>query len=544
MAETEGLKMKNSFKNTVNLVRFILLRERVSSVLWIVLLSAFSVALAPMLANMFDAPAREALILTVNNPAMISILGPIYGIENYTAGAMYFNMMVQWVLIAAAVMNIMFVVRHTRNDEEHGRVDMLRALPTGRLSNLSAALISALFVDLLLALVTGFGIAAAGVESMGLNGSLLYAAAVSAVGLVFAALAAVFSQLCGSSRGATGLSVIALGLLYLLRGAGDIGNETLSLLSPLGLAQRVQAYVQDNWLPVIVLLAEAALLAVLAFALNSRRDIRQGLIPEKKGRVNAGGGLLSPLGLAFRLLRVPFFGWIFGMYVIGAAYGSILGTIDTFVQSSEFYSMVIGARPEFSTAQMFVSMVTSLMALCAVVPVLIMALKLRSEEKEGYYQNVLSCSVSRQKYMTSFVVIALMTSFLVQCAAALGIYSAAIAVLPEPGALELGYLLKANLVFLPALWVMLGLAVLLMGHLPRASAAVWAYFGFSFFVSFLGRLPGILPDWVTKLTPFGYIPSLPVDEVNLSTLLLMSGLAALLIFCGGYAYRRRDIITR
>lgn len=533
--------MKNKFENTGKLVHFVLRRERFSSTLWIILLSAFSIALAPMLAQIFDAPAREALIVTIDNPAMIAMLGPIYGIDNYTSGAMYFNMMIQWVIITAAIMNILLIVRHTRSDEEQGRTNLLRSLPTGRFSNLCAAMITAFLVNLIIAVLTGVGIAVCQVESMDFSSALLYGCSVSAAGFVFAAIAAVFSQLCNSSRGAIGFSISALGFLYLLRGAGDIKNETLSYLSPLGLAQRTEAFVENNWFPIVILFAEAIVITLFAFILNNHRDIQQGLIPEKHGRENARAYLRSPYGLAFRLLRMPFFSWIIGVFIIGAAYGSILGTIDTFVQSSEFYSMMIGANPDFSTAQMFVSMVTSIMALCSVFPVLTMILKVQSEEKNGYYLNMLSNPVSKYHYLASYTLVAFVVSILAECATALGIYASAVAVLPNPDTLPLGYLMKANLVYLPALWVILGIAVLLIGLLPKMTHVIWIYFAFSFFVMFMRRLPDFIPEWVAKLTPFGWIPNLPIDEINFVTLGVLTGISVLLAAIGFIAYRRRDI---
>lgn len=533
--------MKNSFESTGRLTRLILRRERVRSALWITLLSVFSIVLAPGLANMFDATAREALIVTIDNPAMIAMLGPIYGRDNYTAGAMFFNMMVQWVMIAAAIMNVLLVVRHTRSDEEQGRADIIRSLPVGRFATLSATMITAFIVDAAIAVVTGVGIGMCGVEGMGWNGSMLYGATVGMAGFVFAALAAVFSQLCMTSRGAIGLSVISVGGLYLMRGAGDIGNEALSDISPLGLAQRTQAYVENHWLPILILFVEAIVITLLSALLNGRRDIRQGLIPEKRGKDKAKTYLRSPYGLAFRLLMMPFLGWILGLFVIGASYGSILGTIDNFVQSSDFYSMVIGANPDYSTAQMFVSMVNALMALCSVFPVVSMVMKLRSEEMDGYYQNVLSGAVSRGRYMASFVVPGIVMTVLAQCATALGIYVSALATLPDPGMLPLGYMLKANLVYVPALLVMLGIAVLLIGLLPKAAGAVWGYFGVSFLVTFLGRMPDVIPVWAKKATPFGWIPNLPVEEINWTALGVLALIAFVLMGIGFAAYRKRDI---
>lgn len=535
--------MKNKFFNTGKLVRFILRRERVSSTIWILAMALFSIGLAPMLANIFDDASRNALIETINNPAMIGMLGPIYGIDNYTAGAMYFNMMIQWIMITAVVMNIVLVVRHTRTDEENGRIDIFCALPTGKLSNLTAVMITTLIVNVVMAIITAIGIAATKVESMDFEGALLYSLCICMVGLVFAALTAVFAELCHTSRGAVGLSMIALGFLYLLRGAGDIKNETLSLISPLGLAQRTEAFVENNWTPIFILGIECVVITLIAFALHTHRDIRQGYLPERKGRATAPFYLHSPFGLAFRLVRMPFFAWLAGLFTIGAAYGSILGTIDKFVQSNEFYAMMIGANPDYSTAQMFVSMVNAIMSLFAVAPVLMMILKLRSEEKERYFENVLSRSVSRYSYMTSFIRMAILTSILAPCVTALGIYSSALAVLPDPDTLPLDYLLKANLVYVPALLFMLGVAVLLIGFIPRMTAAVWAYYAFAFFVTFLGRLPDTIPEWVSKLSPFGYIPNLPIDEINLSTLMILSGISFAMITIGLIGYRRRDILV-
>lgn len=158
--------------------------------------------------------------------------------------------------------------------------------------------------------------------------------------------------------------------------------------------------------------------------------------------------------------------------------------------------------------------------------------------------NVLSLAVSRQAYMASYVLIALIASILVQCAAALGIYTSAVAVLPDPGTLTLGYLLKANLVYVPALWCMLGLTILLIGLLPRMTAIIWGYFGFSFFVTFLRRLPDFIPEWLANLTPFTYIPNLPIDEIDYSKLVALTGIGVAMAIIGFAAYRRRDIMAR
>ncbi len=534
--------MRGNFDHTGRLARFILRRERVNSAVWLILLISFSVGLAPVLGNMFDETARKALIDTVNNPAMIAMMGPVYGMDNYTVGALFSNMMLQWTLITIAIMNILLVVRHTRADEESGRAEVVRSLPTGRLATLSATMLVAVVVNLILAVLTGVGIAVCNIESMSFNGAMLYGAALGVIGLFFAAVAAVMAQLSQSSRGATGFSFAVLSGAYLFRAAGDMQSEALALISPMGMIQRAQIFVENKWWPVFAVLAITAVVGLIAYVLNRVRDIDQGFVPARPGRRTASVFLQTSGGLSFRLLRTSLLVWVVGIFSFAAAYGTVLGDIDSFVQSSEFYSMVIGSNPNFSIAEMFVSMVTSIMALFGMVPVLMTVLKIRNEEQSGRFEHILSRAVSRGSYLAGFVVMAVVTSVLMQCATAVGIYVVSVSMLPDSTTLTLAYLFKATLVYLPAIWVVMGIAILLIGLLPKFSnGIVWAYFGLAAFASFIGRIPGILPDWLIKLTPFGYVPQLPVDSINYTTLVLLTVVAAALSTVGFLSYKKRDL---
>jgi ABC-2 type transport system permease protein len=198
------------------------------------------------MANMFDEGARRALAESLLNPAMVAMMGPVYGLENYTAGAMYSNAMMLWIFITVGIMNILLIVRHTRADEEKGRAEVVRSLPAGRMSILGAAMITAVIVNALMSLLFGFGIFLTGVESMGFAASMLSGLMVFLAGMVFAAVTALFSQLSASSAGAMGLSFLALGVFYILRAAGDLNSELLACISPLGLAQRSQFFVENH----------------------------------------------------------------------------------------------------------------------------------------------------------------------------------------------------------------------------------------------------------------------------------------------------------
>ena len=148
---------------------------------------------------------KQAIAETMQNPAMIAMVGKGYGLANYTVGAMMANQMLLFTALAVAIMSILLVARHTRADEEDGHIEMIRSLPTGRLATLHAAIVVVCGTNLLLALIIGFGLSFLKIASMDLEGSLLYGAALGATGIFFAALTAVFAQLSESSRGTIGL---------------------------------------------------------------------------------------------------------------------------------------------------------------------------------------------------------------------------------------------------------------------------------------------------------------------------------------------------
>ena len=530
--------MRRYFANTTRLVRLILRRECAISTLWLLFLLLFVISLAAAMSDMFDAPARAALAETLKSPGMVALMGPVYGADNYTVGAMYSNTMFIWVALAVCVMNILFVVRHTRADEEKGRAEVVRSLPTGRLAILGAVLLSALAVNAILALSTGLGVGALGVETIDFMPSMLYGAALGAAGFFFAAVAALFSQLSSSSRGAAGYSFLALCLFFVMRAAGDVGSEVLSLASPLGLVSRTALFVENNVWPSIIVTVEAAAVSAAALALCAVRDIDQGFIAARPGRPEASKLLRSSPGLALRLNRNTMIAWVIILFCLSASYGTILADIEAFVAESQFYQMVIGANSDYSTLEMFTATVNVISSIAAAVPLLMIALRPMAEEREGRAEAVLARPVSRESYLGGYVLPALAASIVFPAASASGLYVSSAAVLSEP--IALGFLLKANLVFVPALWVMVGAAVLLIGVWPKATGVIWAYFGFSFLTELIGRMLD-LPEWLGKITPFGYIPVLPVDEINLVTLSLIGAAGLALAIAGSVFYERRDL---
>jgi len=525
------------------------------------------------LALLPEATDRTEFIAMLENPALLAMVGPLHGGGAYTMGALYTLMMLVFLGIAVAIMNIFLIVRHTRADEEAGRYEVLRSLPCGRLANVNAAMLTAVVVNVIMAVLftitmwLGMGMIG---DPMGFGAALLWGVTLGALGLTFAAVAALFSQLSSNARGALSYSFAVLGLFYFIRAGADMDPDAMGFLaffSPFGLVSRTWVYIDNIWWPVFAIMGMGIAFTALAYWLCSFRDIDQGLIPARPGKPHGGKLLKTAFGLNFRLLRLSIIVWVVLLFIVGLSYSSVLQDVDNFVAGNEMYRQMIlaptglleqididGMTTEqiaaqmnavlgaagFNIVQMFANMIGFVMAMIATVPVLLFILKAKSEEKAIRSELLFATPTSKTRYLLGFVIISFVTAILVQVAQAVGLFSLAQSALQNPADLPLSFLMQSVLVYVPAMWVMGGIAVLFVGLFPRRMGWIWAYYAFTFFAMMYGRmLPEI--EWLANLTPFGWVPQLPMDEISWLGMVLMTMVGVGLAAAGLFFYNKRDI---
>ncbi|GIQ68849.1 ABC transporter membrane-spanning protein [Xylanibacillus composti] len=527
------------YARTGRLVRFILRRDRLRIPLWLLAIASLTLVVAQAFAGLYPtASERQTMAETMLNPAMTAMLGKGYGLDNYTLGAMMAHQMLLMTAVAVGIMSMLLVARHTRADEEEGRMELIRSLPVGRLSNLQATVLVGFGTNAILALLVAVGLYSLRLESMDLEGSLLYGAALGAAGMFFTGAAAVFAQLSPSARGTIGLSIAVLLLAYLVRAIGDVTDGVLTWFSPLGWVLSAEVYVNNYWWPVILTAAVALLLAAAAYGLHAMRDLEAGIWPARPGRTRASVFLQSPLGLGLRLQRTGLIAWAIGMFVLGASYGSVLGDLDSFFADNAIMNELLSQAEGYSLTEQFIPFLMIIISIICTVPGLMAILKLGAEEKKNRTEHLLSRTVSRLRIMGSYVGISLATGWIMLSMAAIGLGLAASAVMEEP--IALGAFYQAAMSYLPAVWTMIGVAVLLIGVAPKFAGLAWAYLGFSFFVVYLGSLLQF-PVWLGNLSPFAHASQLPVEEMDYTQAFLLLLVAGLLIAAGMLGYRKRDI---
>lgn len=521
---------------TGTLVRLILRRDRIRIPVWLIGLVFFALSSASGVQGLYRSRAElvTAARIVENNPAFIAMNGPAQALDTFGGRAAW--EIGAFGLSAVALMSMFLMGRQTRAEEESGRMELVRAAVVGRHAPVTAALTVVAGVNLLLGALVAAGFIALDFPT---GGSLAMGGTFAAVGLVFAALTAVTAQVTEHTRGVYGITGALLGVAYVVRAAGDIGNGSLSWLSPIGWAQAARPFAGERWWPLLLAVVVSALLIYVAFVLEARRDVGAGLVAQRPGPPVASLGLARPLGLALRLQRAGLIGWTVALFLSGLAYGSVGRDIEDLVADSPEMGDIL-TQTGGNLVDSFFATTTLMLALLASGFSIQSALRLRSEESSGRAEPLLATAISRARWATSHLTVAMVGAAIVVGAGGLGTGISYGISIGELG--QVPRLLGASLVHLPAVWVLSGLAIALFGLSPRAAMFAWAALGGSVVVGFFGQLFGF-PDWVTELSPFTHSPQVPVADPTIGPLVVLSGLAAGLVALGLWAFGRRDVAT-
>ena len=307
-------------------------RDRIlipSSVLGLVVLAVGS-AQATLALYPTDEAASTGLASVLTNPSVLALYGPV---SAHTADALAVFKTLMMGAFLTAVLGFVVVRRHTRTEEDEGRLELLGAGVVGRWSALAAAVTLATIAVVAASVLTGAGLAALGMD---VTGSIAFAIAWMTAGLAMIGVSAVIVQLASTTRGAAGLGFGFLGAVFALRAVADSADpgtfvHALGWLSPLGWTGHVEAYgANHTWILLLGVLALVVGVAV-ALAVLDRRDLGAGVIPARSGPRRAGRLLAGPLSLVTKLARGTIIGWAVGMVLGGVVVGSLLGSVADMV---------------------------------------------------------------------------------------------------------------------------------------------------------------------------------------------------------------------
>jgi ABC-2 type transport system permease protein len=519
------------------LLQLALRRDRLMIPIWLYALVASVLGTAWSYRSLYPTVAdRRRFAMSVEaNGATRAIYGRVYGPGSLGG-------LTAWRLLATAgallvVFAVLLVIRHSRAEEEAGRVELLGAAVVGRAAPLAAAVLAA---------VTGvFAVAAvvvAGMIVMGLPalGALAFGAAWLGLGTVFGAVAAVTAQLSRSARTARGIALAIAAAYFLLRVIADASVSWLTWATPFGWAEQVRPFGGNRWLVLMLPAAVSAILFAAAFRIHARRDLGAGLLPQRPGPARAGWLLRSVSGLTVRLGRGSLLSWFVGMCVYGIVVGAIASSVDAFTNGSTATADLItklGGRGGLVDAFLGASLGFGALATAAYgVTALVRA---RDEEASTRLEALLATRVGRLRWFGSHLGFALAGTgaLLLGTGLSTGVVHG---LRTDRPSYELRHVLAATAVQIPAVWLIIALGGVLLGCWPRATQAAWALVGICAAVTLLGPVVNA-PQAVLDISPFTHLPAnlggaLPVPAILWS--LVLSAAAVAIALTG---FRRRDI---
>ncbi|MER5222248.1 ABC transporter permease [Streptomyces flaveus] len=513
------------------LLRLALRRDRVMIPLWVGVIALMVLSMPGSLESVYSTAAERADVVRqlATNSSLRATYGPVF--SDSIGGLVAWRIGV-FAGVLAGVMSLFIVVRHTRDEEESGRQEMVSAGMVGRRAPLTAALLAAFVANAALALLIAGGLA-----GQGSSGALALGLGTAGVGMVFATMAAIVAQLTESARLAKGLTGGLLGAAFVLRAAGDSasedGSHVLTWLSPIGWLENLRSFADERWWVLLLFVAAAAVQGVAAYELTGRRDVGMSFLPTRPGP--AVGRLGTAGALAWRLQRGSVLGWSLGFFAAGAAFGGITkGATDLVGDNDRTRDIIERMGGQSGITDAFLATMAGMLGMVAALYIVQSVLRLHGEETSQRAEPVLANAVSRLRWASGHLLIAFGGSVLIMLLGGLG--------LAAGYGQDLGPIVGACLVQLPAIWTIGGLAVLLHGVSPQVALGAWGVAGAALLLGWIG--PALeLPESVMDLSPFGHLPKLPGGDMTWTPVLILTAITAALVTAGLAALRRRDMST-
>ena len=527
--------------NTGALAKLAFRRDRIMLPAWVYVITAAIASNSYSLNKLYPTAAARADLAASGgrNPALVFLYGRLWGDSLGAVSAWRYGV---WAAIFAALMSIFLVVRHTRADEEAGRLELVGSAAVGRLAALTAGLLVALAANVVLAVLLAVVLVVLGLP---VAGSVAFALVITTCGLAFAAIAALAAQLAASARAARGIAIGVLGAAYLLRAVGDAsgagGVSWLTWLSPLGWTEMLRPYTEDRWWVLALPLALTAAATAGAYVLVVLRDHGAGLLPDRPGSATASAFLRSPFGLAWRLQRGTLYGWAAGFAFTFAASGAAAKGIGSLLGgSSQLRNAFTRLGGQAGITDAYLAAIMSLAGLAAAAYATSAVLRLRAEETGGQAEPLLATAIGRTRWGLSHIAVAVAGTAILLAVAGV---AAGLGYGLRTGSAgpEVARLLGAGLAQLPASLAVAGAAVVLFGLAPRASVAgAWTVVGVLVLIALFGQVLR-LSQPILDVSPFTHVPKLPGAAVTAAPLLWLSLAVVALVAAGLAALRRRDI---
>ena len=478
--------------------------------------------------------------LFADNPAVRMMqgvptdLGTAGGFTVWDAGWMLMLLLGIWGALTAT--------RLLRGEEDLEHVDLLLAgpIPASRAMRVVLACVGAMCLG-----VAAVAAATLVVASGNARGAALFALALAGVAATFAGVGAVASQLVDVRRRAVGLSLVALGLAWVVRMVASSADARtwMQWLTPLGWLQELRPYGEPVYVALVPLVVVPALLATLAVVLRGRRDLGAGLVTVGAHPPSRLGGLSSPLAFAWRSNRGVLLAWALGLAAYSAVFGTLIATMIDWLDKDEQYRSLLDSLGfgAMLSPPGFLAVFASFGVLAVALQVVWRVGAARAEEESGRAEVLLARPVSRLRWLGGHAVLALLGGAALVVVAGTATWAGA--VVGGSSGISWADSMKAVLNGLPVVVLAAGVAVATFGVVPRATVVLSAVLiPASYLLTVLGAALR-WPSWVLDLSPFTHLALVPAEPWAATSSLVITAVGLALLVVGLVTFDRRDVVN-
>ena len=429
----------------------------------------------------------------------------------------------------------LLAIRLTRREEEAGRIELITALPVGRLTPLSAASLLLVGTAAITAALMAAGMIATGLP---VAGSVWYAAGAGECILFFAALGLIACELCRQASTARTLCLVALTLAFLSRFAIDAARANAAWASPLGWLPQIRAFDDSTgpraW-PLIAYAAGTVLLWLAAVAIASRRDLGSGLIAPRPGPARGGARRVGGWRLSLAGARSSALTW----GLLASTWAVIIGLL------SEEMTRLINANPALLRAMgidrgsdLTIMMACIIMVSAAGAAAVQGATHLAAEETEGRLGALLSTATPRIRLWAGW--------WAARIALALAIVGWSVLLLGATTCWTTGEsasltaALRSGASYAAPVLLVAAVAAALGAISPRLAPLAWIVVVWMVVVGFLAEALR-LPEWARDLSFAHMVGVLPVDEPSTGIIAAQWAAAAVLLAAAAALFAARDL---
>lgn len=516
-----------------NYMCFTLRLNRIRYLVWIAVIVFLLAYVGVFYKAEFDTQAKLDEFAAIGSaPGMVALTGQISSMGTL-GGAVWTKI---WMTLAMTLaIGMVFQVTHgARADEENGRTELFRSKPLGLHSTLVSTIVGSFFLCLVIGIASAVICAAIGLDpdGAGITGSVVFGLSVMGCGWLGVGVGALTNQLSSGASTANSVGSLVILASYALRLIGDMNNNALTWISPIGWGEKMAPWGENRGWLIISFIALTAILVTAALMIEARRDYGSGILQEKKGKSDASLLMHHPFGLTVHLYKKSIIGWLIGIVLTGLMFGSV---------SQAMVDLLDGMDIPIVSGDGLTALAGLLLCFIGLVslglPLQIMT-GLRSDEAKGLTEAQLAGGLSRARLVLEHLAVAFASAaaLLLLGGASFGAsYGASV---DDPS--QIWRLALNALVYLPGIMAVTGITVVLFGFAPRATIPVtWALFAGMYFHVLLSDALN-LPDWLSDILPFTGTPRLPYEDFN-SSVFGFAAAAIVLIVLGIFGLKKRDV---